>query len=778
MTLTTPIRRAPALLVFLLAGTALSQTPDDIIVTATKTQTPVSDIAASISVVDGAALAGFDGAEELSQRVAGLQAAVANGSQIAFQIRGIGAVDHQALTPTATAVYVDGVYQATNVQTSPLLFDMQRAEVLKGPQGTLYGRNASAGAINFVSVRPGSESEGYIRSEIGTFDRVNLNAAATVPVNDALSLRLSGRYLTQGPVIDNVVTDAAVSAPSDAGGVRDEFGLRALAAWSLSDNTDVLFNVHYAEDNGVNASPRNEGRAASANLGDHEISVGSTGVQDTDNEFYGASVEINHNFGQFSLVSLSAFETYNQQYGFDFAGLPSFFGGQNANLSYDRDFDQFSQEIRLVRESDKYTAIAGLYFEAEEFSQNYKVWCGQFNASTHVGSCNYIAANSRVGTDDKRIVRDINGDPVLRDKIENGMIVGQEPIPYPANSLESLINQDRRTAAFFSQNRYSLTSKLDVNFGVRLTSEVIEGSGEGRHYFPDGVMGLNNQNDLGLAEGANKIDENRLSGNLGLSYKMNEDALLYAQYSNGYKSGGFNGEVISNATHFDNAGLFSAETVDTIELGAKLTDAAYYFNIAAFYNDYSDPQARFFDSVTLENGTSVSLNSLSNFSAATSHGIEIDAEVRPLEGLKVYGSVTLQDTEINDTDLTFEGNAYLDGDALPFASDLSLVAGVKYTLSVSDTTDLDIGVNAKVQSEFATGVDGVERGAIVNSFVQNRYGVMDASALWRMNNGISFGLWGRNLSNSDYATSAYRFFGDTTFRGAPRTYGINLGYSY
>ena len=127
---------------------AYAQDDNVVIVTATKIEKSVQDLGLSVNVVTGDDLVRYDGAEELTQRVSGLQAAVANGSQVIFQIRGIGAVDHQALTPTAAAIYVDGVFQATNVQTSPLLFDIEQVEVLKGPQGSLYGRNASSGAIN------------------------------------------------------------------------------------------------------------------------------------------------------------------------------------------------------------------------------------------------------------------------------------------------------------------------------------------------------------------------------------------------------------------------------------------------------------------------------------------------------------------------------------------------------------------------------------------------------------------------------------------------------
>ena len=172
---------------------------------------------------------------------------------------------------------------------------------MKGPQGSLYGRNASSGAINFNSVVPGDVPAGYIAGEYGNFDRVNVTGAATLPVSDIFSLRLSGRYLSQGPVLDNVVTNDAVSAPEEAGGVRDEFGLRAIGRLKASPATDVILNAHYAEDNGINPAPLND----SLDLGSHEISVGPNGIQDTDNEFFGGSVTVTHDFGNITLTSLS-----------------------------------------------------------------------------------------------------------------------------------------------------------------------------------------------------------------------------------------------------------------------------------------------------------------------------------------------------------------------------------------------------------------------------------------------------------------------------------------
>ena len=755
---------------------------DEIIVTATKFSSNVDELGLSVSVLDGESLNRLDSAEEITQYLSGVQAAVANGTQTVFQIRGIGAVDHQALTPTAAAVYVDGVFQATNVQTGPLLFDLERTEVLKGPQGSLYGRNASAGAINFISKRPTDENEGYAAVEVGNFDRFNLNAASNLVVNEDVSLRLAGRYLTQGPTLDNVVTVPGIEAPEEAGGERDEFGLRAIGRYAPNNNTEVLLNVHYAEDNGVNPGPRNEG----LDLGRHEISVGPDGIDDTDNEFYGANLQLKHDFGKFELFSLTAFESYNQQYGFSFGGLQDFSArvaslSGTANLDYDRDFTQFSQEFRLSRNTERYSSLVGVYLEAENFEQEYLVSCGELNRETLVGSCNYIVANPRLGVNERRVERDLNGDPILVPALdeddqprrdEDGNIILEEIQIEAANTLQSLIEQERKTAAIFTYNQYKLSPELELILGGRLTFENIEGSGEGRFIFAsDGFVGINDRNDIGPAVGSNEINDTQFSYNLGLNYSPADDLLFYASYATGYKSGGFNGEVIDNAAHFDDAGLFEAETVDTVEIGVKFNREKLSVNVAGFYNDYNDPQARFFENVTLENGETVGLNTLSNFDAARSTGVEASFTYAAFDGFEVGGGATWLDTEIDDPD-----QPSLSGDELPFASEFSGTLNVAYRWALSEQIEARIAANGKYQSEFLLGANLTNSDG--SNFTQSGYETIDARGELILGNGVELGVWGRNLSNSDYTTSAFSFFGPTTFRANPRQYGVSLKFSY
>ena len=734
-------------LIALSSQTSLAQTrPDEVVVTATKMTKSAADLGLSLTVIDGWELSTFDGAEDLSQHVSGLQAAVANGTQVAFQIRGIGAVDHQALTPTAAAVYIDGVYQATNVQTSPLLFDIERAEILKGPNGALYGRNASSGTILFNSVLPGGKKSGFLAAEFGNFERLNLVAASTIPISENLSFRLSGRHLSQGPVLDNVSTNNAIDAPETGGGDRNEFGLKAIGLYSPTDDTKVLLNLHYAEDNGTNQAPLNDSR----DVGKHKISIGPDGIQDTDNEFYGLSAKLTHVFGRFTLVSLSAYEGYNQQYGFDFDGTPAPFDvpSLNANLSYDRDFSQFSEELRLTYTSDKAELMGGTYLEAEDFDQDYLIWCGDLDNETLLGSCRYVGTPGRAG-----------------------------PTPASnstATTLQSFISQSRETAALFTYNTLQIAPKLDAVIGARLTHETIKGEGEGRHYFEDGTVALNNRDGLGDAIGSNKISDTKLSGNIGLNYKYSDSGLLYASYATGFKSGGFNGEVINNATHFQDEGLFNAETVDALEAGIKFSRDSFQFNLAGFYQFYNSPQARIFVPFETADGGSFSSNSLSNLDKATSYGIELDASWSPLEGLDLFAGLTLLETQINQgEDPTVPQNAAsFDGNPLPFASNLSTVFSAKYKWDLTETVSASVETNGKYQSEFYLDAEGLKDRR------QYGYEIIDASANLHFDEKVDIGIWARNLTNSDYAVSGFGFIGYNTFRGAPRRYGIALKYSY
>ncbi|MEP0313881.1 TonB-dependent receptor [Hyphomonas sp.] len=735
-----------ALLAFALPATAQSNDPvsrlDTIVTTATPSAAPLTDIPMSVSVIESSDLSladAYASAEDMTDLLTGVEAAVANGTQVAFQIRGVGAVDHQALTPTAAAVYSDGVYLATNVQTGLMLYDLARVEVLKGPQGTLYGRNASGGAINFISAKPGEDQRRYVRAGYGNLNRVDLDGAYGEYYDNGFSYRLAGRYLSRDAALDNV------AGPEDAGGVRDEFGLRLGLNWEEALGGSLLVRTHYEEDNGVNAAPRND----TLDLGDHEIAVGSDGVQDTDNEFYGVSAEYERALGRWMLTSLTAFEGYNQAYGFDFDGAVALFDNPNfnANLAYVRDFRQYSQEFRLQTDWEGGSTLIGISGSLEDFSQTYTIWCGDLDADTLLGACPYVGAASRAG-----------------------------PAPVSdtrAMTLVTDIRQDRSTLAAFTYTEVDLSDRLTATLGARVTHERIEGMGSGRHLFEDGTIGYNNVGGLGLAAGSNEIEDTRLSGNAALSYQLGQGS-AYVSVSNSYKSGGFNGEVQNNATHFAEAGLFDAETVTAYEAGYKgQLDDALAYSVAAFVQDYQDPQARIFVNFPLPDGSSITSNSLSNLDEAISYGLEADFAWQATEQFSLNGGLTLLETEI-DQSSDIGGNAdTFDGNPLPFAPDVSATLGGRYEFALTDTVEASLAAHAKYRGDYYLDPEGLD------SRMQDGFTTLQAEANFVFTDtGASLTVWGRNLTDEDYAVSGYGFIGYDTFRSDPRTYGMRIGYEF
>jgi len=715
---------------------------DPVVTTATAGATPLSDVPMSVSVISGDTLglaAPYLGAEDVTDLLTGVEAAVANGTQVAFQIRGIGAVDHQALTPGAAAVYSDGVLLATNVQTGLMLYDLAGVEVLKGPQGTLFGRNASSGAISFLTNTPGEGQSRYIRAGYGNYNRADLEGAYGQSLEGGFSYRLAGRYLSRDAALDNV------GGPEAAGGVRDEFGLRLGLNWENIAGGSLLIRTHYEEDNGVNAAPRND----TLGLSDHRISVGSDGIRDTDNEFYGISAEYERTLGNWMLTSLTAFEGFNQDYGFDFDGAVELFNSPNysANLAYLRDFRQYSQEFRLQTERESGSTLFGVYAASEDFSQTYTIWCGELDPETLLGTCPYVGAASRAGPT----------------PVSDG----------PAMTLVTDIAQDRTVLAAFTYNDFALTDRLTATLGARVTHEEIEGRGSGRHIFDDGTVGYNNVGGLGLAAGSNMIDDTRLTGNAALSYDTGAGT-AYASIANSYKSGGFNGEVQNNATHFADEGLFEAETVTAYEVGFKARPAARLaWNAALFFQDYDSPQARIFVNFPLPDNSSIISNSLSNLDAATVYGLDADLTWQATDALSLDAALTLLDTEIDQTSDIGGNAAKFDGKPLPFAPETSATLGGRYEFALAPAIAGHVSLHAKYRSRYYLDPEGLETRS------QEGFTTLQAEAGLRFEErGIDLTLWGRNLTDEDYALSGYGFIGYDTFRSDPRTYGVRIGYSF
>lgn len=589
-----------------------------------------------------------------------------------------------------------------------------------------------------MSARPDDKLDGYFRVGYGNYDRQEFSGAVGGAINAEMNFRFAGRYLKRDSVLNNI------SGPDAAGGEIDQFGFRATLTRKIAGG-EFLFRLHYEEDNGINATPRND----SLRLSEFEISSEGDGIQATDNAFYGASVEYGGSLGPWRLVSLSAIEGYDQNYGFDFDGTPAPFGvtSLNANLSYNRDFYQLSHETRVSRETDWGRSLFGVSLAYEAFDQRYIIWCGQLDPQTLIGTCPYVGAPGRVG-------------------------------PEPASdgtamTLVTDIDQKRSTFAIFTQNDLELSERLTFNAGARLTEERIEGHGEGRHIFDDGIVALNNRDGVGAAIGENVINDLRLYGNIGLSYDTGW-GLGYVSLAKSYKSGGFNGEVANNITHYSDDGLFGAETVKALEVGFKSKPSSRLrYSLAGFSQFYQDPQARIFVSFDLPDGSTITSNSLSNLDEAISYGFEAEASWQIDDGFWLDGALNVNHTEIVQTS-DIGGNATLfDGNPLPFAPEYAITLGGQYVTGLDEDWSAIMSVHAKFRDEYYLDAEGLEnRKQAAFTTIQAALDFQHSSS------GVSVSLWGRNLTNEDYAVSGYGFIGYNTFRSDPRTYGIAFEYSF
>ncbi len=720
-------------------------TLDPVTVSATLQAEPLSEIPASVDTFDFLAHPTarlITHADEVTQFIPGVQVAMANGTQAAFQIRGIGAVDHQALTPGAAAIYRDGVFLATNVQTAGLLYDLARVDVLKGPQGTLYGRNAASGVIQFLSVTPGPEQSQYAEFGTGSFNRLDLQAAGGMALSDDSWIRVAGRFVREDPTRDNVQTDPNIPAgPRGEGGLTHNYGLR-VSMKKLTNSGAWIFRGHLEQDRGINPVPLNQ----ALNVSKFKVSTAGDGMRHRDNQFYGASAEWTGLWNDWQIASLTALEGYQQRYGFDFDGTPAPNGNENmnANLSYDRDYLQFSQDLRANREFDWGTSLIGATLRADDFSQRYIIWCGVLDPSSLIGSCNYVGALGRVGSNPASSAA--------------------------AATLVTDIDQTHRTLALYSRNDIVLNDALTLTLGARVAREQVHGSGSGQHIFRDGVWADNNRGDYGPARGSNRIHETPLSGSAALSYRLNDTGRAYFSITNGYKTGGFNGEVQNNALHFSDAGLFQTEMVTAYELGYKAQPSKQLaWSIAGFIQDYRSPQARIFVNFPLDDGSFITSNSLSNLDAATVNGVEANVTLQPFEQLYVRAGAVYLDTNIHQDSDALGNAALFDEKPLPFASRMSATLAVERDWILSSDIRLSLGVALKYRSRYFLDAEGR------NDRSQPSFTTGDAEAqIHFVKPQIDLNFSIKNLTNEDYATSGFGFIGYNTFRSDPRRFWVSV----
>jgi iron complex outermembrane receptor protein len=694
---------------------------------------------------------------EVAEFVPNMTVSNGNDSSTAVRIRGVGTNTRNIGFDTRVGVYVDGVYMGQSLAQNLDILDLERVEVVRGPQGTQFGRNTVAGAINMISNKPGDEFELEFLGEYGNYDSYRVGAVANLPLGERTALRLSAVDHARDGFVDNITTGTEHNE-------RDGTTLRGQLAWR-GDRFSLNLAADYLESDRVSYF----GSAVS----DWSGSVPSTEApgrfeiaNDVDNfeerEIWGTSLTLDIELpADFSLTSITAYRDNSIERGQD---------TDHGSLSllrvdYPDAYEQLTQEFQLFSpDSGRLKYVAGLYLYREEATSSRRAIVGEDigvvfqNLAPPLAPAGPLFADTFAGT---------------------------------------LGDVDTDSWAVYLNGTYDLTDRWTLGFGARYTDEQREvdynlvGSvvdlgfatiptaavfGVAVGPVVDGLTVLNFQD---------KQNYDDFSPMLSLTYALSDNSNVYLKYSEGFKSGGFNVDFVSEALLADGID-FDPETVESWEIGLKgeSDDRSLRYSLIGFWMDFQDYQLNQF--IQLSNNTSTI--TIQNAAEVRSRGVEAELTWYPTAALMVQAALGYNDAEFE----SFPGGgssrnpagvgADLAGNKLPQAPEWSSAVALQYNLPLAGTDgELVARLDWTYSDDFYTTEDNVSLAAPGSAIT---WGQVDSYSLLNGRIGFESGdrwtlyLWGRNILDEDYTFSWPSDFLGTVaeFPGDPRTYGVEVTY--
>lgn len=694
---------------------------EEIIVTAERREASLQETAISISVMDEKTLAEYGSSRlvELGDFAPNVKMHEMPGKAgAATSMRGFYNAETIATFDPKVALYLDGVLIGKNTGSAFDILDLERVEILRGPQGTLYGRNTTGGAINMITRKPTDVLEGSLSVTMGAYNQRDLKGSVNVPLlgangvlsdsaQSSLNLKVTLGTLNRDGYWDNPVWG---NEPGDKNRDVAHVQLHWLASDALSvmyayDKTDIDEVPWPGQVVGYNPVTQAQLAPYMGDGGSSDRPMDADSWMEADIEGHGLTVEwaLDENL---SLVSITALRKMENDSYTDSDATPRFVFHNQAGDK----IDTFTEELRLVGSAmdSRLEYVAGGFFMDEDIKDSYSV-----NIMPRFGM------------------------------LKSGLFATAK------NEIWAL----------FGQVTYDLTDRLELAGGLRYTKEDRQMTRNDWSFIP--AFGTNTVTFIG------DVDKNfyNTSGMLSLSYKWNEDLMSYAKVSTGYASGGFNPRSPTPA-------LFSIgydeETVISYEVGLKSSwlEDRLLFNVAVFYNDFKDLQVPML--------TADARNNLGNADKATIKGFEAEVRAVPIENLEIGGGYGYLDPEYETFFDPFGNNvknnewAQAPQDSLNFFSRYVVPA----FLSLGD---LSLRLDWSYRSKYSLLTSP---GNMVGSydFLNARIGLDEMRGPGETT--FSVAIWGKNLTDELYYTSGYNLVSslgfNTRYVGAPRTFGIDL----
>lgn len=744
------------------SGAAVSDAGgEEIVVTAQRRSQTLSDVPISVTAQTGEQLVqkGISDVQDLVKVTPGLSSAESGRGVPVFSLRGVGFFEQAIGGRPTVSVYLDEAPIPFSVEAAGVSFDLERVEVLKGPQGTLFGQSSTGGAINYIAAKPRDTFEAGLIGSYGRFNSVDLQGYVTGSLSPTLAARLAVRTRQGGDWQRSYTRN-------DKRGAQDFTQARLLLDWKPTERLWVAININGFHDASDMQAPQFIGyRRASPviqNLVNYPVAPPDPRAADWDsgkdyvrnNKFIQATGRIDYRISSaFRVISLTS---YSHEDVYQFSD-----GDGTTVTNYDPrvtgSLESISQELRLSGEVGRLNVLVGASYGRDRTSESNEI--------------------------------------ILPYSLNARLSVTPIPFDHPATSS----NQRFETYAAFTDLTYRLTDRVRLTGGVRYTKQnldyngclyVFNQSSADAYTVQLNVLraraGLGSivplvpgqcasvDNNLNPTRAFGTLDEDNVSWRGVLDFKPTPRTLLYASVSKGYKAGSAPAPAATSNAQFLPV---RQESVLAYEAGLKtsLFDRRVDFSTAAFYYDYRDKQLLGRNIFTPNIFGPVS--ALVNIPKSRVYGWEGQLTVRPTRGLSLTGAATYIDTKVKGPFLNYDivGTQYDFGEeAFPYTPKWQVVLDGDYLFPMTGKLTGTIGANANYRTSTVAGFGNDARLKIDSYWlVDLRAGVESPDGAWRVQ------LYGRNIFNEYYWNNVSASVDNIRrYAGMPATYGVQVGLKF
>ncbi len=702
---------------------------EEITVTAERREQSLQDVPISVTAFSGDLIR--EGAimdlEDVAVQTPNFKMTAFNTAESQLFLRGIGSTNDGPVSDPSVAVFIDDVYIGRPSGASTDLYDLERIEVLRGPQGTLYGRNAAGGAINIFSKKPQHEFEARAGVTAGDYSLVNLRGYINGSISENIAGKLTANIRQRDGYAENVTTGQDLEDD-------DTKSIRGQLLFTPSDSIDVLLGFDFTD---IDSSGDNRfltnydvepifppaltdpAQAEAATFGNDPRKSNHDEVQRSDKELWGLMGRVDADLGWATLTSITAYRESESAWAQALVPILSDQAGGSGIFevddSADQNAEQFSQEFRLAGATDNLNWVAGLYY----FDEN-------------------VYKSERFVT-------------------YWGPLTGLDVL---FNSGDVSFNMDGETTsvAAFGQFTWDMTDAVALTLGARYTDDEKE----------QDTLAVSNVPLAGLVWGiplgptgspyatTGKESWSETTFRASLDWDISDDHMIYTTYSEGFKSGAFNSHTPSPLLA---AVPLLPETATNIEVGARTQwlDGRVRFNITYFDLDYDD----------LQTWSLVNFVLVADNAAAELDGVETDFAVLFTENFSVTGSFATLDGKFTEG-----ANA---GNDLRRAPDTTWSISPNLSIPLANGASVDFVATASYTDEYHMELDNDLRGLEPDATV------VDASVMYTSPDGRwDLTLWGKNLGDELYSVHHIdgSFGGATKIWAPPRTWGVTFNHQW